>query len=73
MINMVKCLAQQHKFHDQDSNPHPDAFPTELESDALSRLATAPHPTPPSACSCYVWLQPADRPLSWCLEFFPFM
>ena len=38
---MAKCLAQRHKCHDQDSNPHPDE-PPELESDALIRSATTP-------------------------------
>ena len=38
---MVKCLAQGHKCHDRDSNPHSAA--TELESGKLDRSATTPH------------------------------
>ena len=37
---MVKCLAQGHKCHGWDSNPHSAA--TELESGKLDRSATTP-------------------------------
>ncbi len=43
VVFMVKYLAQGHKCHDWESNLHSDDSTTELESDAVDRLATRYH------------------------------